>query len=361
MSKGLLIASAERYSGKSSLAVGIGLELIDRGFKVGYMKPVGSYPIRIDQRKVDEDVYYIATSLGIDQELIPDLSPFFLNWDTLNRYMRKKPTSVQEKVRNCQERVARSSDVVIIEGAQNFVHGKILGLSALEVAQILDARVILLDTFNEELSVDRALSGSEYFSDRFLGVILNWVPERRMSFAENLFKRFLEGEGIRLLGAIPADRILRSITVSEIAASLGGKMVCAQDKGDELVESMMVGAMGQEQALRLFRKQANKVVVTGGDRPDIQLAALETPTKCLILTGGHMPTPMVVGQAQELGVPIIVVEYDTATAVEKVDQAISQQKVHHPKKLEKIRKFIKERVDVDSILEVLDLPPRMSG
>lgn len=341
--------------------VGIGLELIDRGFKVGYMKPVGSYPIRINQRKVDEDAYYIATSLGIDEELIPDLSPFFLNWDTLNRYMRKKPYSVQEKMRNYYERLAQNTDLVVIEGAQNFVHGKILGLSALDVARVLDAHILFLDTFNEELSVDRVLSASEYFSDKFLGVILNWVPERRMSFAENLFRRFLEGEGIRLLGAIPADRILRSITVREITTSLNGKMICAQDKGDELVESMMVGAMGQEQALRLFRKQANKVVVTGGDRPDIQLAALETPTKCLILTGGHMPTPMVVGQAEELGVPIIVVDYDTATAVERVDQAIGHQKVHHPKKLERIRKYIKERVDLNTILEVLDLPPRMSG
>ncbi len=361
MSKGIIIASAERYSGKSSLAVGIGLELIDRGFKIGYMKPVGSYPVRIDQRKVDEDAYYIANSLGIDEELIPDLSPFFLNWDTLNRYMRKRPSLVEEKIRACYERISQNADLVLIEGAQNFVHGKILGLSAVEVAAILEAGVLLLDTFNEELSVDRALSAAEYFSDRFLGVILNWVPERRMSFAENLFKRFLEAEGIRMLGAIPADRILRSITVGELAASLNGNLICARDKAEELVENMMVGAMGQEQALRLFRKQANKVVITGGDRPDIQLAALETPTKSLILTGGHIPTPIVVGQAEELGVPIIVVDYDTATAVEKVDQAISQQKVHHPKKLERIRKYVKELIDVDTILDIMDLPPRMSG
>jgi len=45
----------------------------------------------------------------------------------------------------------------------------------------------------------------------------------------------------------------------------------------------MVGAMGQEQALNFLEVKANKAVITGGDRADVQLAALETSTKCLIL------------------------------------------------------------------------------
>jgi BioD-like phosphotransacetylase family protein len=40
----------------------------------------------------------------------------------------------------------------------------------------------------------------------------------------------------------------------------------------------MVGAMSAENALSYFRRKAHKVVITGGDRPDIQLAALETST-----------------------------------------------------------------------------------
>ena len=47
----------------------------------------------------------------------------------------------------------------------------------------------------------------------------------------------------------------------------------------------MLGAMGAELALKFFRTKPDKIVITGGDRADIQLAALETDTKCLVLTG----------------------------------------------------------------------------
>ncbi len=352
----ILVVSSERYSGKSSLVVGLSLELVDRGYSVGYMKPVGSYPMKVDHEKVDEDAYFVAQAIGI-KDAFCDVSPYFLTWDTLNRYMRKKPTDARKRVTNCFETLSKGRDIMLVEGGENFVHGKVLGLSAIETGQLLDARILLLDTYNDELSVDRVLSARDYFGERFLGAVFNWVPERRLPFTRNLLVRFLDSEGIRTFGSIPTDRVLRSITVRDLADGLNGEIICAADRSDELVESMMVGAMGQEQALRLFRKQANKVVITGGDRSDIQLAALETPTKSLILTGGQRPAPLVLGQAEELGVPIILVNYDTATTVEMVDAAIGHQKVHNPKKIERIRKFIQDDIDLDLLLEQAGVGP----
>lgn len=351
----ILVVSSERYSGKSSIVVGLALELRDRGFTVGYMKPVGAYPIKIGTQKVDEDAYFVREALGLKDAELSDVSPYFLTWDTLTRYMRKLPGNPQARVEQSYKKLSEGKDVMLLEGAQNFLHGRILGLSALEVSNLLDAKVLLLDTFNEELSVDRILSAQDFFGNKFLGVILNWVPPRRVEFTKNLLARYMSQKGINVFGSIPQDRLLRSITVNDLANSLNGKIICAQDKGDELIESMMVGAMGQDQALRLFRKQANKVVVTGGDRSDIQLAALETPTKALILTGGHRPSPLVLGQAEEIGVPVIIVDYDTATTVEMVEAAIGHQKVHSPKKIERIRGFIRDGLDLDLMLEQLSL------
>lgn len=344
------VISSERYSGKSSLAVGLGLELRDRGYSVGYMKPVGSYPIKVDNKKVDEDAYFVREALELTDSL-SDMTPFFLTWESMTRYMRKRPGNPHARVRNCYKRLSEGKDIMLLEGAQNFVHGKILGLSALEMSVLLDAQVLFLDTFNEELTTDRMLAAREYFGDNFLGSVVNWVPERRLSFTENQLDRFLSEHGIRLFGSFPTDTVLRSISVDDLARALNGKLLCARDRGDELIESMMVGAMGQEQALRLFRKRSNKVVVTGGDRSDIQLAALQTPTKALILTGGRRPSPLVVGQAEEMDVPIILVRYDTAVTMEMVEAAIGQQKVHGPEKMARIRGFIKERFDLDEMLE----------
>src|SRR5450756_3029545 len=138
---------------------------------------------------------------------------------------------------------------MLLEGAQNFVHGKILGLSSLEVSKILDANVLLLDTFNEDLTVDRIMAARDYFGDKFLGVIVNWVPERRLAFARNQLPRFLSEHGIKVIGSIPTDRVLRSISVNDLSAGLSGEIICAWDNGEELIESMMVGAMGQDLSL----------------------------------------------------------------------------------------------------------------
>ncbi len=350
----ILVISTERYSGKSSLVIGLALELRERGFKIGYMKPVGAYPIKVGADRVDEDAYFLSEALGLKDDL-KDISPYFLTWDNITRYMRKKPGNPPAKVKAAYERLKEDKDIMLIEGAQNFVHGRMLGLSSFEVADLLGAGVMLLDTFNEELTVDRLLSGRDYFGAGFLGVVLNWVPERRLEFTRGLLSRYMSSQGINLFGSIPTDHVLRSITVHDLARALNGEVICAQDRGDELIESMMVGAMGQEQALRLFRKQANKVVITGGDRSDIQLAALETPTKALVLTGGHRPSPLVLGQAEEIGVPIIQVDYDTATTVEMVEAAIGHQKVHSPAKIERMRGFIREGLDLDLILEQIGM------
>jgi len=350
----IIVVSSERFSGKSSLVVGLALELRDRGFKIGYMKPVGAYPIKVNNEKVDEDAYFVREGLGLTDPL-SEISPYFLTWDNMTRYMRKAPPDPLGRVKADYKKLSEGKDLMILEGGQNFLHGRILHLSALELAEALEAKVLLLDTFNEELSVDRILSAKDFFGRLFLGAVINWVPPRRVEFTKNLLGRYLTGQGIHMFGSIPVDRVLRSITVNDLAEGLNGNIICAADKGDELIESMMVGAMGQEQALRLFRRQANKVVITGGDRSDIQLAALETPTKSLILTGGNRPSPLVLGHAEEIGVPIILVDYDTATTVEMVEAAIGHQKMHSPKKIERIRGFIREGLDLDLMLEDIGL------
>jgi BioD-like phosphotransacetylase family protein len=101
----------------------------------------------------------------------------------------------------------------------------------------------------------------------------------------------------------------------------------------------MVGAMNVEGALKHFRAQANKAVITGGDRADIQLAALETPTKVLILTGGLYPDSSVISAAQERNVPMMVVADDTMTVVNKMDSAVRKVSVRGKRIEESITTF----------------------
>lgn len=348
--KGIIITSSEEHSGKSVFAVGTAAVLKDRGLSVGYMKPVGNYPIKIGNRYVDEDAFFAKEVLGL-KDPIDDMSPFILTWETKNKYLSGKTAETQKKVKECYGRISGGKDIVLIESARNFLNGKMLGLSALELGRILEAGILLLDIYNDDLSVDRALAARDYFEGNLLGIAWNFVPTARKQYIQDNLEEYFQAENIGFFGAIYADKILRSISVSDLAIGIGGEVICADDKRDELVESMMIGAMNQEHSLQLFRKQQNKVVVTGGDRSDVQIAALETSTKALVLTGGERPSPIVLGKAAEIGVPIIIVDTDTATTVGLVEEAIGRQHLHGEKKIEAVKKLIEENIDIDALLK----------
>ena len=122
--------------------------------------------------------------------------------------------------------------------------------------------------------------------------------------------------------------------MAELAEGLHAEILCSAEHVGNLVENMMVGAMSAEAALMHFRRKPNKAVITGGDRADIQLAALETSTRCLILTGNLYPSPTVLNRADELGVPVLLADMDTLAAIEVVESYMGRSRVQLPQKID---------------------------
>ncbi len=56
----LYITSAETYSGKSALCIGLGLRFKADGLKVGYMKPVNTFCELCEGLPSDDDVVFAA-------------------------------------------------------------------------------------------------------------------------------------------------------------------------------------------------------------------------------------------------------------------------------------------------------------
>ena len=79
-------------------------------------------------------------------------------------------------------------------------------------------------------------------------------------------------------------------SVGELAKHLGGEIVNCPERSEELVENLMLGALSVDSGLDYFRRKTNKAVIARGDRPDLQMAALETSTKCLILSLTSIPS-----------------------------------------------------------------------
>jgi BioD-like phosphotransacetylase family protein len=113
--------------------------------------------------------------------------------------------------------------------------------------------------------------------------------------------------------------------------------------------------MTAEAALSRFRKQRNKAVITGGDRTDIQLAALETSTTCLVLTGNLEPRPLIIKQADELGVPVLLVRTNTMETVEAIDRIFGKTRMGQSAKLDQFQKLLAEQVDLKRLYACMGL------
>jgi len=118
--------------------------------------------------------------------------------------------------------------------------------------------------------------------------------------------------------------------------------------------------MNVNSALKYFRKGKHMAVVTGGDRTDIQMAALETSTHCLILTGKIPPQPLIVNRAEELEIPILSVDLDTLTTVEIIDRAFGQVRLRESIKAQCIQQLMAEHFDIERLMNLLGLKAAVS-
>lgn len=351
--KYLLIGSTEAYSGKSATVLGVAHQLKERGLDIAYGKPLGTFWGNSTSEGVEADVQFISQTLALpENRLQPTLLPLT---DTAiqKRILGQDTTDYPQVLKQYLQ--LPGPDLVLLEGPSNLEEGSLFDLSLQQVAETVDAKVLLVARFHSLLIVGALLSAKRRLGDRLLGVFINDIPEDRLEEVQTSVKPFLEQRDVPIFGLMPRNALLRSVSVRDLVEQLNADVLCRKDRLDLMVESLSIGAMNVNSALKYFRKGRNMAVITGGDRTDIQLAAIETSTQCLILTGQMRPHPDVLSRAEDLEIPILSVDLDTLTTVEIVDRAIGQVRIHEDVKLKCLYDMMEQYFDFDRLLSDFNL------
>jgi BioD-like phosphotransacetylase family protein len=352
--KTLYITSTSAYAGKSLTALAIALHLQERGLRVGYFKPLGSLAQRVGDHLGDEDALYIASQINAEAKP-EELCPVIVNEDLISRACTGKLEPLEEKIQAAFSRVAKGKEVMIAGGLGDLARGGLLGLAAPSVAKLLDARVLVVVRYEGDSSVEDVLAAPVLLANRLLGVIFNYASAANYNHLREVISPCLESRGIPVFGVVPEDDTLRAISMRELAAGLGAKVLCGEKGLDELAKQILVGAMGPQSAAKYLQQVDNKVVVTGGDRPDIQLAALQTSTKGLVLTGGLHPSAVILKRAQELGIPVLLAGKDTFTVVEEVEKLRGRMRLRGEAKVAKAKELYAKHVDLARLCQAMGL------
>ena len=189
-----------------------------------------------------------------------------------------------------------------------------------------------------------------------LGVVLNKVPKSRLEQVCSETSAQFTQAGVSVLAVLPEDRTLLGITIGELAEQIQGEILSGAEKSAELVENIMLGALCVDPGPDYFGRKANKAVEVRSERPDVQMAAMETSTRCLILTGNIRPGPQVISRAEEKGIPMILTRHDTMTAIERIEGFFGKTRFHQKKKIEVFEKLLNQHMDFAALYQALGLP-----
>ena len=301
----LCITSPGPGEGKTAIALGLAQGWQGRGKKLGYLR-LGPSP--------EGDVPF-AQNLGLEAASCP-------------------PAEVEQAF----NRLAQGRDLVLIEGLVPEVEAAL---------KKLRGRALLVLPFK---GVERAGEAAGRLGEALVGAVLSMVPRSRMEKAKKELVPALKGRNVAVLGVLPEERALLAPSVADLAQDLGARVVLHQDRGEELVEAFMVGAMCLDPAPAYFGRKEAKAVITRRDRPDILLGALQTPTRCLIMTGGgDKIDPYVLRGADTQGVAVLLVEQDTPTTLERLEACLEGVRFRQASKFPVIARLLQENLDLKAL------------
>lgn len=351
-----LVESMGPASGKSTICAGLGKKLLDRGVKVGYFKPL--LPAVEETGAVtDEDCEYLKQVFRME-EPAEALCPALPSMQALGAVQAGGASAVRSKlgpVHATFVKLAKGREAMVVEGFGDIAPDKPRAVLSQALADSLDAKVLLVARYGPGLTGAQVAATAKLFGARLLGVVLNAVPTARSASVQSTLLPAIKQAGIDVLGVIPESRALFAISVADIADHLEGQVLNNPERAGALVENIMVGALGLDPALAYFGRKGSKAVVARGNRADIQLAALETPTSCLVLTGGSKPIQNIQFRAQEKGVPMIAVKDDTLTALGKLEQAFSGARFRQDEKLQVLDDLLTQNFDLKAFSDKVGL------
>jgi hypothetical protein len=347
----LLVTSTGESTGKTAITLALGLLAKERGRRVGYMKPKGTRLQSNVGKTLDLDPMLARDLLDLDSEM-HQMEPVVYSPTFVRGAVRgqEDPAELAEVVREQFDLLADGRDLMLVEGGGSHTTGGIVDLTDPQVADLLDAEVLLVAEYREPDDLDALLAAADDVGARLKGVLFNRVADAAYDELEEDVVPFLEGRDIPVVGVLPRLQELAGVTVADLADELGADVV-NDAPTDAFVERFLVGAMGGDEALRYFRRTKNAAVITGGDRSEIHTAALEAPgVKCLLLTGAHQPPGAVVGEAEKKGIPVLLVGGDTLSVVERCEEVVHGGRTRDERTVELMHDLLFEHADVEALV-----------
>lgn len=151
--------------------------------------------------------------------------------------------------------------------------------------------------------------------------------------------------------AIVEDRLLAAPTVARLIEASGATVLSRSEAGDaEICQHLVVGAISHDAADAYYNRFPRRCVVSRAERVDLALAAMLTRSECLILTGGHEPSPYLLDRAASTReTTLLLAPEGTVETLRDIEGSFGTSPFSHEAKLERISMLLAEALDASTL------------
>jgi uncharacterized protein len=342
--KNIIIGSVSENAGKTSFIVGLGKAL---NLKFSYLKPFGDRLIYRKKRLWDYDAALITNIFGLEQSS-DELTIGFEH--SKLRYMYDE-SSIRDKLQEMSRKLGNGNQILLVEGGKDLTYGASVRLDTLSLARYFEGRLIIIVsgdecTINDDISFIKKyvnMTGIDY------EVVINKVTN--LEDFKNTYLRDIQEMGIKVSGVVPLEPNLNQVMVSYIADKLQARVIAGESGLNQRIKNVVIGAMAGDTAARapLWKKE-NKLVITGGDRSDMIVAALEKGTSAIVLTNNLIPPQNLLAKASDMNITVMLVPMDTFQTAKQIDDMVPLLSRDDTERIEILQKLIQQNIDLKTLV-----------
>ncbi|WP_052360805.1 phosphotransacetylase family protein [Geminisphaera colitermitum] len=361
ITKRVFVAATRMNDGKTTTCLALYAALQSLYPRVGFIKPVGQRFVDVQGQKIDEDSVLLDTIYQVHVP-IESMSPVAIDGTFTRRFITDPETilpALEDKICRAFDRVSWEKDFTIIEGSGHAGVGSVFDLSNARVAQLLNAKVILVCPGGIGRPIDEAALNKALFDKagvEVIGAIINKVEADKIDLIREYSGRGLERLGIPLLGVIPIQKVLSAPNLSQIAEEIDGRWLNGRRGGaKQRVLRVVIGAMAAKGIVDHL--QPGTLIITPGDRDDIILASLACASLAggstiagLVVTNDIKPHPKMSELLAQTDIPVIAAKDDAYRVTARINNMHVKTQPQDTDKIPIIKRLITDHVDLPRLL-----------
>ena len=351
----LFIGATGDHAGHSLVTWAIARRLLEKGLSVGFLKPFGTHPVKLDGLWTDQDAVLFKQVLGL-QEPFDRICPWLLSGET---WTEKKTGDLLEEIKTLAKELSTGKDILLIMGSEHiFLDDASHNVSDISLNTALEASFILVDRYRDTAkSIYSILSASSLLREKIKGIILNRVPRARLQEIRERTIPSLATKGIPIVIALPEDPFLSFRSLGEISGILDGEFLCGEEGVEEPVGGMTVGASDLTGELLLFKRAYNKIILLKPHPPELEEGGSQGLRSIvgILLTGGRNPAPQLLEAAKKAKVPLILVKGDTFPALERLAQSSPTLSIQDEAKVGRFTELMDRDGALDQLLQAIGI------